>query len=188
MAGHRFHYEKAEKLLDPKRKEWISPEQVISVLSVLRDDVIADLGAGNGYFTIPLAKETNEKVHAVDVQPEMIQLLKQRAEQMAITNIEYQVADVSSTALPSHSIDKGLMAFVFHEVEPKDAVMDEIRRIMKPNGQFLFIEWEVINSEMGPPVHERIASSNLLAYLKTKTSQVEFIRFHPAIYGVLIHY
>ena len=66
--------------------------------------------------------------------------------------------------------------------------MDEIRRIMKPNGQFLFIEWEVINSEMGPPVHERIASSNLLAYLKTKTSQVEFIRFHPAIYGVLIHY
>lgn len=113
---------------------------MISVLSVQRDDVIADLGAGNGYFTIPLAKETNEKVHAVDVQPEMIQLLKQRAEQMAITNIEYQVADVSSTALPSHSIDKGLMAFVFHEVEPKDAVMDEIRRIMKPNGQFLFIE------------------------------------------------
>ncbi|MEW5323614.1 class I SAM-dependent methyltransferase [Geobacillus thermoleovorans] len=188
MAGHRFHYEHAERLLDPKRKEWIDPQQAISVLSVQPDDAVADLGAGNGYFTIPLAQATNGKVYAVDVQPEMIQLLKKRAQQFAITNIEYQVADVASTALPSHSMDKGIMAFVFHEVERKEAAIDEIRRVMKPNGQFLLIEWEAIESEMGPPLHERIPSDELFSYVKQKADNVELVRFHPAVYGLLIHW
>ncbi|ASS86229.1 class I SAM-dependent methyltransferase [Geobacillus sp. CAMR5420] len=188
MTGHRFHYEHADRLLDPKRKEWIDPQQAISMLSVKPDDTVVDLGAGNGYFTIPLAQATNGKVYAVDVQPEMIQLLKKRAQQFAITNIEYQVADVASTALLSHSMDKGIMAFVFHEVEQKDAVVDEIRRVMKPNGRFLFIEWEAVESEMGPPLHERIPSDELLSYVKQKASDVELVRFHPAVYGLLIRW
>ncbi|GAD13074.1 class I SAM-dependent methyltransferase [Geobacillus stearothermophilus] len=188
MTGHRFHYEHAERLLDPKRKEWIDPQQAISMLSVKPNDTIVDLGSGNGYFTIPLAQATNGKVYAIDVQPEMIELLKQRAEKLAITNIEYRVADVASTALPSHSLDKGIMAFVFHEVERKEAAIDEIRRVMKPKGQFLLIEWEAIESEMGPPLHERIPSDELFSYVKQKAGNVELVRFHPAVYGLLIRW
>ncbi|MEC5189302.1 class I SAM-dependent methyltransferase [Geobacillus thermodenitrificans] len=188
MTGHRFHHEHAERLLDPKRKEWIDPEKAISMLSVKPDDTIMDLGAGNGYFTIPLAQATNGNVYAVDVQPEMIELLKQRAQQLGMTNIQYQVADVVSTSLSSRSIDKGIMAFVFHEVEQKDAAIDEIRRVMKPDGTFLLIEWEAIESEMGPPLHERIPSDQLLSYMKQKAGHVELVRFHPAVYGLLIRW
>ncbi|MGP3562438.1 class I SAM-dependent methyltransferase [Geobacillus sp. BK01] len=188
MAGHRFQYEHADRLLDPKRKEWIDPQQAISMLSVKPDDTVVDLGAGNGYFTIPLAQATNGKVYAVDVQPEMVELLKQRAEKLAITNIEYRVADVTSTTLPSHSVDKGIMAFVFHEVEQKDAAIDEICRVMKPNGRFLLIEWEAVESEMGPPLHERIPSDELLSYMEQRANNVELVRFHPAVYGLLVHW
>ena len=186
MAGHRFHPEKAGKLLDPKRKEIISPEQVISILQINKHDVVADLGAGNGYFTVPIAKITKEKVYAVDVQPEMLQFLKQHAEQETVTNIEYRQADVAATSLSSHSIDKGIMAFVFHEVSNQDAVLAEIERIMKPNGKFLLIEWEAVESEMGPPLHERLFSKDLLDYLKTKHDHVEMVHFHPTVYGLLI--
>ncbi len=56
MAGHRFHHSKAEKLLNPKRRELIAPEEVVSLLHISERDVVADLGAGNGYFTVPIAK------------------------------------------------------------------------------------------------------------------------------------
>lgn len=118
----------------------------------------------------------------------MIELLKQRAAKLAVTNIEYRVADVASTALPSHSVDKGIMAFVFHEVEQKEAALDEIRRVMRPNGQFLLIEWETMESEMGPPLHERIPSEELFSYVKQKAGNVELVRFHPAVYGLLIRW
>lgn len=89
MAGHRFHPEKAEKLLDPKRKEIIAPEQAIEILQIGIQDVIVDLGAGNGYFTVPMAKKTKEKVYAVDVQQEMLEFLKKHAEKEQVDNIEY---------------------------------------------------------------------------------------------------
>lgn len=186
MAGHRFNPEKAGRLLDPKRKELISPQQVLSLLQMDERDIVADLGAGNGYFTVPLAKTTKEIVYAIDVQPEMLELLKGHAEKEKVANIEYIVSDVTATPLPSHFIDKGIMAFVFHEIAEWDEVFDEIKRIMKPNGKFLLIDWEAIESEMGPPLHERIPSEELIAYVKTKRIDVQRIHFHPAVYGLLL--
>lgn len=188
MAGHRFHPEKAEKLLDPKRKEIIAPERAIEILQIGTQDVIVDLGAGNGYFTVPMAKMTKEKVYAVDVQQEMLEFLKTHAEKEQVDNIEYILEDVSNTSLPSRLADKGLMSFVFHEVDDHDAVLAEIQRVMKPNGKFLIIEWEAVESEMGPPLHERIPSQQLLEYMKTKYQNVEFFSFHPTVYGILLTY
>lgn len=94
MVGHRFNPEKAEKLLDPKRKQYISPEKVNSFLQINKDDVIADLGAGNGFFTVPFAKETKKKVYAIDVQDDMLQLLKKHASNEKVENIEYILGDL----------------------------------------------------------------------------------------------
>lgn len=80
MVGHRFKPEKAEKLLDPKRRELIPPDKVMEILDVQKSDIVADLGAGNGYLTIPLAEQTGEVVYAVDIEPKMLELLKARAE------------------------------------------------------------------------------------------------------------
>lgn len=66
MTGHRFRPEKAGKLLDPKRKNIVSPEQVMDVLEIKLGDIVADLGAGNGYFTVPIAQKTKAPVYAIE--------------------------------------------------------------------------------------------------------------------------
>ncbi|WP_299095373.1 class I SAM-dependent methyltransferase [uncultured Metabacillus sp.] len=89
MAGHRFKPDKADKLLDPKRRELVSPEQVVKELKVKKENIIADLGAGNGFFTIPLAKATEQEVYAVDIEEKMLNLLRENANSEKIGNIQY---------------------------------------------------------------------------------------------------
>jgi len=187
LAGHLFNSEKAGRLLDPKRKEYIAPEQVMSLLKINKNDVIADLGAGNGYFTVPIAKETTTNVYAIDVQDDMLQLLKKHARHEKVDNIEYILGDVEETSLPSQSVDKGIMAFVYHEVANPDAVLREIQRILKPDGKFLIVEWEAVESEIGPPLNERIPSKKLLEYINTRFKQTDLISFHSSVYGILIN-
>ncbi|ACJ34398.1 class I SAM-dependent methyltransferase [Anoxybacillus flavithermus] len=185
MAGHRFHHSKAEKLLNPKRRELIAPEDVVSLLHISEHDVVADLGAGNGYFTVPIAK-TAKTVYAVDVQQEMLDLLKQHTEKEGVGNISYILSDVTATTIPAQSVDKGLMAFVLHEIDDRKAVLTEIARIMKPSGTFIFIEWEAVESEMGPPIHERIPSEQLMDEVKATFAHVELVHFHPSVYGIVM--
>ena len=80
MAGKMFSHEKAEKLLDPKRQETVPVEEVIRLLDLNGDEKVIDLGAGNGYLTLPIAKATKDRVTAVDIQPEMLEMLAERAE------------------------------------------------------------------------------------------------------------
>ncbi|GAC91329.1 SAM-dependent methyltransferase [Anoxybacillus flavithermus NBRC 109594] len=185
MAGHRFHYSKAEKLLNPKRRELIAPEDVVSLLHINEHDIVADLGAGNGYFTVPIAKKA-KTVYAVDVQQEMLDLLKQHAEKEGGENISYILSDVTATTISAQSVDKGLMAFVLHEVDDRKAVLTEVARIMKPSGTFILIEWEAVESEMGPPIHERIPSQQLMDEAKATFAHVEPVHFHPSVYGIVV--
>ncbi|WP_044896528.1 class I SAM-dependent methyltransferase [Bacillus alveayuensis] len=186
MAGHRFNPEKAAMLLDPKRKELVDPVVIISLLHIQEGDIIADFGAGNGFFTVPIANKTKETVYAIDVQEQMLHYLKKQAQQEGVTNIEYVLGDVKNIPLKSKSIDKGLIAFVIHEVSNLDPAVEEMFRVIKPNGKLLILDWEAIESEMGPPVHERISSKKLNDYFRQKGFQPELFRFHEAIYGMLI--
>lgn len=186
MTGHRFNPEKAEKLLDPKRKELVSPEQVLSLLEIQEGEMVADLGAGNGYFTVPIAKITKETVYAVDVQPQMLDFLKEHAQKEGVTNIECITSNINDVPLNSDSVDKVLIAFVIHEIPNLDDVLNEVKRILKPNGKFLILEWEAVESEMGPPLHERIPSKNLEEYFKKREIHTELFHLNKIIYGILI--
>lgn len=186
MTGHRFRPEKAGKLLDPKRKNIVSPEQVMDILEIKLGDIVADLGAGNGYFTVPIAQQTKELVYAIDVQSEMLELLKEHAEKEEVTGIEYILSDISNTSLRDHSVDKVLIAFVIHEVPNFDEVLQEVKRIVKPGGKLLILEWAVVESEMGPPLHERIASKDLQNQVRSKGFQSTVFQLHETIYGLLV--
>jgi len=165
MAGHRFNPEKASKLVDPKRQELIHPDQVIAALEFKESDAILDLGAGNGYFTIPLAKSTKGKVFAVDIEKKMLELLKGRAEQENIKNIAYVESNLEDICLDNGCAEKGLVAFVTHEIPQLEKALDEFKRVIKPSGKLAVLDWEAIEMEQGPPLHERISSERMLKIL-----------------------
>ncbi|TRM12127.1 class I SAM-dependent methyltransferase [Lentibacillus cibarius] len=177
MVNKRFNPKNADKLLNQKRKRSLQPEKVIDYLQVSEVDTVADLGAGPGLFTIPLAKQTEKDVYAVDVEPEMLERLKQHADQENIKNIKLIESDLEHIHLAEQSVNRVLNAFVIHEVGSIDRTIDEMKRILTPGGYLLLMDWEAVESESGPPLEIRIPSKEMESTLKEHGFSTEI--FHP---------
>ncbi|MFO1445196.1 methyltransferase domain-containing protein [Bacillus sp. Bva_UNVM-123] len=186
MAGHRFSPEKADKLLAPKRRELIDLPRVMSLLNLQRNDTVADFGAGNGFFTIPFAKATKEAVYAVDIEPRMLDLLKKRAEEEGISNIHYIESNLENINLEDKTVKKAIVAFVMHEIPNIENAIEEFKRIIQPNGLLLILDWEAVESEMGPPFHHRISSATMQALLQKNGLLSTITLLNEAVYAITV--
>ncbi|WP_156288874.1 class I SAM-dependent methyltransferase [Oceanobacillus salinisoli] len=184
MTDKRFNPEKARVLMSEDRKKLLPPDEIIKHLNVTQDDTIADLGAGNGYFTIPLARRTKKTVYAVDIEPKMLEMLRENAREELFENLFYVESDLDHIQLDDNSVNKVMIAFVIHEVPNIDKTLSEIKRILKSGGQMLLIEWEAIQTESGPPVHHRIPSEEMSRILKENGFDAKIIPLNQANYAI----
>lgn len=181
---HRFNPEKASKLLDPKRKEMLPPDKILPLFDLQLGDIVADFGAGNGFFTIPIAQKTKATVYAIDIEPKMLAGLDNHASQHGINTIKTITADLANTTLDNESVDKIFSSFVMHEVPDLVAVMKEIKRILKPDGKILILDWEAVEMNQGPPLHERIPSNQLKKAFEKQHFKVEKQMINSGIYAL----
>jgi precorrin-6B methylase 2 len=105
--------------------------------------VVADVGAGTGYYARRMAPlvGASGQVLAVDVQPEMIEMLTAMAKKANITNIKPVLSTVDNVKLPDASVDVAIMVDVYHELEFPFEVMESIVRALKPGGKVVFVEY-----------------------------------------------
>jgi ubiquinone/menaquinone biosynthesis C-methylase UbiE len=139
-------------------------------MAVHSGQTIADVGAGTGYFSLPLADAVGPqgKVYAVDAQNEMLMLLKQKLVEAAISNVELIHAEAVNTSLPQCSCDLFFAANVWHEFEDRGAVLKEAARVLKAGGQIAILDWRTdAPPEPGPPVAHRLHSSNAVDALRS---------------------
>jgi ubiquinone/menaquinone biosynthesis C-methylase UbiE len=127
----------------PEREDEEHPTKVIDALELKGGEVVADLGAGSGYFTFKLAPKVGEKgkVLAVDIQDEMIAELKKRIEKNKVANVETVQCTESDPKLPEEGVDIVLMVDVYHEIAFPYEVMAAIRKALKPGGRMVFVEY-----------------------------------------------
>ncbi|QWC22371.1 methyltransferase domain-containing protein [Bacillus haikouensis] len=184
--GHLFEHHKASKLLDPKRQEMVPVEKVLQLLQLKKDDLVADLGCGNGYLTLPIAEEVDTKVHAVDLQQEMLEYLQHRAGEAGVTNIEYEKSSLEYLSFNKNTLDKIVSAFVLHEVPNLTKVFQDLSDMLKSDGLWLILDWEAVESEMGPPLEERIPSGELAQQLETAGFETEVGHMHPSVYYIVV--
>jgi ubiquinone/menaquinone biosynthesis C-methylase UbiE len=105
--------------------------------------VIADIGAGTGYYTFKLAPKVPQgKVYAVEIQDEMIAALNERKKQLNNRNIEVIKGSFTSPNLPENSVDLAIMVDVYHELEFPVEVLASIKKSLKKDGQLLLIEYK----------------------------------------------
>ncbi|WP_079709242.1 class I SAM-dependent methyltransferase [Paraliobacillus ryukyuensis] len=166
QSEHRFKPENISKLMSQERYEKIQPEILMDALQIDENEVIADLGSGAGFFTIPLARRTKNKVFAVDIEPQMHIFLKEYAAEQTITNIKTIESNLNVIPLESNQVDKLLAAFVLHEVDDLEKTLQEISRTVKTSGKIMFIEVNAMETVSGPPLHIRIPSQKMKQLLE----------------------
>jgi predicted methyltransferase len=127
------------------RDEEQRPAEVIRTMGLRDGDVVADLGAGTGYFTRPMAAAVapSGRVYAVDIQPEMIALLKRSVEKAGIANVVPVLGAADDPRLPRESLDWLLLVDVYHEFQQPKAMLARMREALKPTGRVALIEYRL---------------------------------------------
>jgi len=169
MKKHHINFQQTEKFMSKmdfldgaQRKELLSPEEILSRLSIDRSDSILDVGAGSGFLTIPVAKMVDETVFALDIDQRMLRVIQAKAKDRNIENIQLLQGDIDNISLPARSIDIVLASLILHEVRSLPKVINQIGGVLKTGGHLLCLEYEKDERYVeGPPMNIRIKSSEL---------------------------
>jgi len=142
IAGVMGH-EGAAWLERPEREAEEAPTKAVQALKLRPGQVVADIGAGSGYYTMLLraAVGPGGRVYATDIQPEMLALIRRKIEKQRIENVELVLGTPTESRLPDAAIDLALMVDVYHELAQPQVFLRSLKRAIKPDGRLVLIEF-----------------------------------------------
>ncbi|MCL4799264.1 MAG: methyltransferase domain-containing protein [Burkholderiales bacterium] len=150
---------------DPARDEWQKPHQVIRALDLAPEARIADIGAGTGYFSVRLAHMTPKgRVYAVDVEPDMVKYLADRAEREKLANLQAVQASPGDPRLPE-PVDRVLLVDVYHHIGERTRYFEKLREYLKPDARVAIVDFRK-DSPIGPPASERLSQEQVVAEME----------------------
>ncbi|MGK7910938.1 MAG: class I SAM-dependent methyltransferase [Synechococcus sp.] len=142
VMGHQGAYwlERPSRILEEK------PLWAIAALDLQQDEVIADIGAGTGFLSIRIAERyPASTIYAVDVQPEMLDILQQRSEEFAGNQIIPTLGSETNVNLPDNSVDIAVMLDAYHEFAYPREMMESLTHALKPDGRVALVEYRKEN-------------------------------------------
>lgn len=160
-------YQGASWLERRSRNQEEASERLVQRLPLQATDTVADIGAGTGYMSLRIAQRlTKGQVLAVDLQPEMVEMLTTRLQKNAIENIHPILGGERSPLLDEQSIDLALMVDVYHELAYPKEMLDAIARSLKPHGKLILAEYKAENPKVRiKPLH-KMSQSQVKAELQ----------------------
>jgi ubiquinone/menaquinone biosynthesis C-methylase UbiE len=160
-----FDPTKLAELEGPDREAWQRPDRIMDELAIGERSVVADLGAGGGWFTVHLAARVgpNGRVYAEDIQPEMLQAIKRRVQRLQLRNVETQLGTAVDPRLPKQSLDAALIVDAYNEIEQPVPLLKNLAGSLKPNGRLGIVISKKDGGGPGPPMEERIDPERVIA-------------------------
>jgi ubiquinone/menaquinone biosynthesis C-methylase UbiE len=168
--GHRFDDPEqwTAQFESPERGAWQKPDEVVASLALAADATIADLGAGTGYFAVRFAAAAPQgKVYAVDIEPNMVAWLAQRAQKEGLANLEAVQAEPDDPRLPA-SVDLVFMCNVFHHLADPKAYFEAVAGKLEPGGRVVIVDFRKDNPEdaPGPPPEMRMQPEQIIEIMQ----------------------
>ncbi len=150
----------AEWLERPTRELEEQPRKAIDMMELRPTDVVADIGAGSGYFSFRLAARVPRgKVLATDIQPEMLDLIKKGAQEKNLTNVEPLLGKIDDPGLPENAVDVVLMVDAYHEFDYPREMMLGIVRALKPGGRVVDVEYRAEDPKVNIKPHHKMSEA-----------------------------
>jgi SAM-dependent methyltransferase len=159
--GRLFPPEDLGLLESPDREEWQKPDEIMDALGIADGSVVADIGAGAGWFTIRLARRVgpNGTVYAQDVQRQMLEAIRRRVAREGLQNVQARLGSDSMPNLPAASLDAVLVVDVYPEVGDRVAFLRNVAAALKPGGRIGIVNYKPGRGGPGPDESLRIDSA-----------------------------
>ena len=137
---------------DPARAEWQKPEEVVKKLELKPGGTVADIGAGTGYFTRLFAAAVGPKGKAIglDIEPSMVEYMKEDAKKQGLTNYEARVVKPDDAGLPLKSVDVVFICNTYHHIEDRVNYLKKLTGALKPNGRIVIVDFYKKPMPVGP--------------------------------------
>lgn len=165
--GRPFPPENLGLLEGPDRDAWQKPDQIMDALAIADGSVVADIGAGAGWFTMRLARRVgpNGRVYAQDVQRQMLEAIRRRVAREGLRNVETRLGMGSLPNLPERSLDAVLVVDVYPEVEDRVTFLRNLAAALKPGGRIGIVNYKPGRGGPGPAPNEgvRVESASVEA-------------------------
>jgi arsenite methyltransferase len=161
-------------LEDPKRDAYQKPQEVLAALDLRPGEIIADIGAGSGYFTFRLARHVSERgiIYAVDVSPDMIVHINRRIRDHKVANVVSILAEPDDPLLPVASLDRFFFCDSWHHIENQTKYLSLMKKMLKPNGEVVMIDFHKKELPIGPPMQMKIAREDLIKQMEKNGFQL----------------
>jgi ubiquinone/menaquinone biosynthesis C-methylase UbiE len=184
---HKFDPANKDKLENDERRAFYALPELLKYFSLSRGMVIADVGCGTGYCTFPMAAIAgNEgKVFAIDISKEMLETVKEKVTRWNAENVLPLLSQENELPIEDHSIDFIMMSHLAHELEAPFTFFSEVDRVLKKGGAIGIVDWDSVESPVGPPLKERISRGEMKELLEKSGYAIdrdkELGKYHYAI-------
>ena len=163
-----MHYSGAPWLVRESRQREEDCETLLKVLNVQPGQIVCDMGCGNGFYTLKLAQLVGEKgqVLAVDIQPEMLSMLKEAAKAAGVENIKPILGTVVDPKLPDGKVDMILCVDVYHEFSNPVQMLKEMREALAPGGRLVLVEFRAEDPNVPIKALHKMSKKQILKELE----------------------
>jgi ubiquinone/menaquinone biosynthesis C-methylase UbiE len=154
-----------KNLLRPDREQLMPRQNVLAQIDARAGDQVADVGAGLGWLTFPLADVVGPQgqVYAIDPSHDAIQTLEDRARREGFSQVTPIEAFAERTPLSDAAVDRIVWHTMYHDVNDRPRALQEMRRILAPHGRWIIVDWEKTPMEVGPPMDIRMSPQEVAA-------------------------
>jgi SAM-dependent methyltransferase len=154
----------AKEFDDPARDAWQKPDEVLDALHLERSAIVADIGAGTGYFSARIARRVPDgKVFAVDIEPDMVRYLGERKHRELLHALVPVQASAESANLPE-PVDVVVVVDTYHHIDNRIGYFARLKASLRPDGRLAIIDFRP-DSPTGPPPAQRVPAETVIAEL-----------------------
>ena len=176
--AHVMSADGADWLVRPERESEEHPDQALDAIGIERGSVVGDVGAGVGYMSWRMAARVGPggAVYAEDIQPEMLEKLKQNMRKRHISNVREVLGSTEDPKLPANTLDLVLLVDVYHEFSEPEKMLDHIHDALKPGGRLVLLEYRAEDPKVPIRPEHKMTVEQVRAEV-----QPEGFRFYRAI-------
>ncbi len=182
LTVHRFYCDELE------RRKWQNPEAILAEIGVEPGGTFIDVGCGYGFFALPAARIVGEKgrVYGVDVDAEAIEKLRETAEKENLGNLSLRVGEAEKTVLCKACADFVFFGIDLHDFDDPPRVLRNAKKMLKPNGKLIDLDWKKEPMPFGPPVHIRFSEAEAAKLIESAGFKAKTIRDSGPYHYVII--